>query len=134
MMNPKTSRLCWRLLALLYLGAIAYLCFGHFTPDDSVPRAIFGIPSDKIAHFSMFFPFPIITLYAFHRSNGRPGRFFLFLALSYLCGILLAMGTELVQGTTAYRSADVLDFLADSLGMMAGSVIVIIIRSIGRKW
>lgn len=134
MMNPKTVKLCWRLLALLYLGAVAYLCFGHLSPDESLPRAIFGIPSDKIAHFAMFFPFPIIAIYAFHNSKGRPGRFFVFLAISYFLGMLLAMGTELIQGTTDYRSSDILDLVADSLGLMTGCVAVTVIKSFGGKW
>ena len=82
----------------------------------------------------MFFPFPIIAIYAFHNSKGRPGRFFAFLAISYFLGMLLAMGTELIQGTTDYRSSDILDLVADSLGLMTGCVAVTVIKSFGGKW
>ena len=134
MMNPKTVKLCWRLLALLYLGAVAYLCFGHLSPDESLPRAIFGIPSDKIAHFGMFFPFPIIAIYAFHNSKGRAGRGGGVLARSGCLGRMLGMGTGLVRGTTDCRSSDMLGLVADSLGLMTGCVTVTVIKSFGGKW
>ena len=44
------------------------------------------------------------------------------------------MGTELIQGTTDYRSSDMLDLVADSLGLMTGCVTVTVIKSFGGKW
>ena len=44
------------------------------------------------------------------------------------------LGTELIQGTTDYRSSDMLDLVADSLGLMTGCVTVTVIKSFGGKW
>ena len=122
-------------LLVVYLGMVGWCCFGHFSdlPDIGQDN-LFGIPMDKVVHFLMFFPFPIIAIYAFHNSKGRPGRFFVFLAISYFLGMMLAMGTELIQGTTDYRSSDMLDLVADSLGLMTGCVTVTVIKSFGGKW
>lgn len=124
----------WKIAAVLYLAAVAFLCFGHFSSDPSIPKDLFGIPIDKVVHFSMFLPFPVIGVYAFHTSRGRFWRFILFISLTYLLGMILAFGTEYLQGLTAYRSSDPADFIADSLGLAAGTLIVIILKSIRLKW
>ena len=44
----------------IYIGAILYLCL---TKPDNLPQTeflIFGLPADKVAHFTMFLPFPIL--------------------------------------------------------------------------
>ena len=59
MTTPKT--ILARILFLLYLGAIALLCFMHVDKLPDVQKFIFGIPTDKIVHFGMFLPFPILA-------------------------------------------------------------------------
>ena len=59
MTTPKS--ILSRVLFLMYLGAIALLCFisGEKIPD--IQREIFGIPTDKLVHFFMFLPFPVLS-------------------------------------------------------------------------
>ena len=59
----------------IYIGAILYLCL---TKPDNLPQTellIFGLPADKVAHFTMFLPFPIlIYLIFFDRSQNSRAR------------------------------------------------------------
>ena len=44
----------------IYLAAVFFLCL--MKPDD-LPQTelmLFGLPADKVAHFLMFFPFPVL--------------------------------------------------------------------------
>ena len=118
--------------ALLIIGILGiYFFSGATTMNVNEIAAMHNIAPEVQ---KVFFPFPIIAIYAFHNSKGRPGRFFVFLAISYFLGMMLAMGTELIQGTTDYRSSDMLDLVADSLGLMTGCVTVTVIKSFGGKW
>lgn len=112
-------KLLFRILLGLYLAALLFLCFGRFSSLPSVPWTIWGIPSDKVMHFFLFIPFPVLAFLAFYRKKAP---FLLFLAV-LACGCLLAMGTELGQRyLTTYRFGDRKDFLADVLGLAAGSL------------
>ena len=80
------------LLFMAYVGLVAWLCFGTFTPDPDIPRTIFGIPIDKCVHFAMFLPFPILGTLAFDfRSWWRT------LCLSTLLANLMAFVFETFQ-------------------------------------
>lgn len=133
-MTQSKSKMIWRLTALIYFAVLAFLCFYKFTPSQDIPTTLFGIPSDKIVHFVMFLPFPIICLYAFHSSNGKVGRFVLFLFVMYIAGLLLASGIEIGQKFVGYRSGDVWDFVADSIGLATGTLIIVAYRTALRKW
>jgi len=125
-MTRKQS-LISRIIFVLYLCAVAWLCFGHFDSTPDVPTVIFGIPTDKIVHFSMFLPFPIVTYFAFNRYSDKFLKAFLWLWAVFFIGALLAAGTELGQGMTDYRSADHRDFLADLCGLGTGSLAVLLL-------
>lgn len=60
-------------LLVVYLGMVGWCCFGHFSdlPDIGQDN-LFGIPMDKVVHFLMFFPFPILCYLAFSGMTGRP--------------------------------------------------------------
>ena len=60
-----------RILFGLYLVAVAVLCFARFPESEDVPKSLLGIPMDKIVHFLMFFPFPVLTYLAFDRYRGK---------------------------------------------------------------
>ena len=49
------QRIAIRLLFILYIAGVLYLCFGHFDNTPSVPLTLWGIPTDKVVHFAMFF-------------------------------------------------------------------------------
>ena len=120
-------------LMVFYLGALAFLCFGHFDSLPEVSTDFFGIPTDKIVHFCMFFPFPILAYATFvHKTKGRWVSVFQIIGI-YIAGCILGILTELGQGLTDYRSCDINDFRADALGMALSSIIIIIIDTIRRS-
>lgn len=112
---------------LLYIAAVLYLCFGKFSDLSSVPRSLFGIESDKLVHFLMFLPFPILFYMALGLCTAKPWHSIL-LALGILClGTMIAAGTEYVQGLIPYRASDPADFTADFLALCISSVIILLI-------
>ena len=114
-----------RVLFFLYLAAVLVLCFGQFDSAPSVPMTILGIPSDKVVHFFMFFPFPILAFLAFDKYTETPKSTFLFTGVTYAVGLLLAVGTEWGQAhLTTWRSGDPWDLLSDVLALVLSSLIV----------
>ena len=123
----KGRRLIARILFFLYLAAVLVLCFGQFKDAPSVPWTLLGIPSDKLVHFCMFFPFPILAFLAFDKYTETPRSTFLFSGITFLVGVALAFGTEWGQAhLTTYRSGDPLDWLADVSALFLSTLIVII--------
>lgn len=125
MTTPKT--ILARILFFLYLAAIAFLCFMHVDKLPDVEKILFGIPADKLAHFLMFLPFPILAYLAYDHLTNRFWSAVLFVAATFIIGALLAYGTEYVQGKLPYRSMDINDFKADALALAISSVFVFII-------
>ena len=123
----KGRRLIARILFFLYIAAVLVLCFGQFKDVPSVPWTLLGIPSDKLVHFCMFFPFPILAFLAFDKYTETPRSTFLFSGITFLVGVALAFGTEWGQAhLTTYRSGDPLDWLADISALFLSTLIVII--------
>lgn len=123
----KGKRLIARILFFLYLAAVLVLCFGQFKDAPSLPWTLLGIPSDKLVHFCMFFPFPILAFLAFDKYTETPRSTFLFSGITFLVGVALAFGTEWGQAhLTTYRSGDPLDWLADISALFLSTLIVII--------
>lgn len=120
------KNLIFKFLLLLYLAVVAWLCFGHFENIGNVPRQIWGIPTDKVIHFAMFFPFPILCYLAFDRYTTKWWQSLLYVGAVFLIGCLLAGGTELGQMQTRYRSGDIADFYADGLALALSSLIVLV--------
>ena len=117
----------WRIskivLFLAYVAAVAWLCFGTFKPDPSIPRTIFNIPTDKVVHFLMFLPFPILGTIAFDfRSWWRA------LSIMTILANLAAFTFEQLQSRiTTVRVTDPSDLNANFLGISLGLLIAIII-------
>ena len=116
-----------RILFGLYLVAVAVLCFARFPESEDVPKSLLGIPMDKIVHFLMFFPFPVLAYLAFDRYPGQRGASVLRTAAALLCGCAFAAVTELVQSRLPYRSGDPADFRADAFSLLLSSVLVLIL-------
>jgi VanZ family protein len=124
----RRQRIIARILFVVYLAAVAWLCFGKFDSMPDVPREFLGIPIDKIVHFAMFFPFPILAFLAFDRFTGKWWVSLLFTLGTFLTGALIAAGTEVGQARlTSYRSGDPKDYLADLLALGISSLIVLTI-------
>lgn len=119
----KSLKIAFRVAFYLYLIALAVLCFGNFSNLPSVSKTILGIPTDKVAHFVMFFPFPILAFLAYDKFTGTVRNVIVFAVITFLAGCLLAGATEIGQAyLTEYRSGDPTDFVADLIALFTGSV------------
>lgn len=125
MTTPKT--ILARILFLLYIAAVAMLCFMRVDKLPDVQKFIFGIPTDKVAHFLMFLPFPILAYLAYDHLTNKLGHAVLFAIATMAFGALLAYGTEYIQGRLPYRSMDLNDFKADLLALAVSCVFVFIV-------
>lgn len=118
----KTATVYAKLFFFIYMAIIFSLCFFNFSFQEGIeiPLYILGIPVDKVVHFLMFVPFPILISLAFCRTGA-------FLVL--LLGALLAIFTEGVQYyLLPYREGDILDFAADMTGIAAGLLCLILFK------
>ena len=75
----------------------------------------------------MFFPFPLLAFGGFDKYTTKPWHSFLFVAVLFGIGCLLAGATEIGQGFTQYRSRDPKDFQADGLALAISCLIVLVI-------
>lgn len=117
-----------RIAFAVYLVVVAWLCFGHFDGMPDVERSILGIPTDKIVHFLMFAPFPVLAYYAFDRFSKKRWASVLWSVVAFIAGALLAAGSEIGQAfLTTYRSGDPVDLLADIVGLAAGTLVVLVL-------
>ena len=117
----------FRILFAVYLVAVAVLCFGNFSGSDNTPKELWGIPTDKVVHFLMFFPLPVLAYLAFDRYQGKRRSAILWAAITFLGGCAYAAFTEWVQSYLPYRSGDPADFKADFIALAACSVILLTI-------
>ena len=126
-MDASKIKKIYIVLLVLYLATVAWLCFGTFDNTPSISPEFLGIPTDKIVHFCMFLPFPIIARGLFPGKTKKPWHSLLLVLGLFITGCLIAAGTELGQGLTDYRAADPKDFLADGIVLAVGAVIALIL-------
>ena len=72
MKKNSTRAILFKIALLLYVAAVAWLCFANFNKLPDVPKTFLGIQMDKIVHFCMFFPFPILAFLAYDRLTDTP--------------------------------------------------------------
>ena len=125
----KTARILKIVLFLVYVAAVAWLCFGTFKPSSDIPRDILGIPTDKVAHFLMFLPFPLLGAIAFDfRCWWRA------LCTSTVLANLIAFTFEHLQSRiTTVRTTDPTDLNANFLGITLGLLVAIVTGLILKK-
>lgn len=122
----KDNKTLIRILFVLYLLMVAYLCFWHFHNVSTVSKSVMGIPLDKVVHFLMFLPFPLLSYASYsHRFKG-PWQAIAFILVIFLLGCAVAGGTEYVQSKLPYRTADPADFRADAIALCISSLAVFI--------
>lgn len=118
------GKIFWRILLVVYLAAVAYICFasqGDLPNFDNWP---FKIPADKVVHFVMFLPWPVLAcLSVLPVGAARTRKTVIVMMLMTLTGCALAGATEWIQGLLPYRSRDILDFIADCLGLLSGALL-----------
>ncbi|HBH21082.1 MAG TPA: hypothetical protein DDX33_03605 [Rikenellaceae bacterium] len=129
-MKCKLSKVLFRILLVLYIGTIAFLCFAKPDTFPAVHKSFLGIPADKAVHFLMFFPLPIIAFFALGRKNGSTLEVVGSIISVAAFSCVLAGITEIVQGTLPYRSEDINDFKADCLAIVLASIAVLIVHLI----
>lgn len=127
MRQNRTRALVFRLLMILYVAAVAWLCFANFHRLPDVPRTFFGIPTDKVVHFCMFFPFPILAFLAYDPYTRTPWQALAALVSICAVGGIFAGVTEFIQEQLTYRSKDIHDFGADCLAIGIAGVLVFLI-------
>lgn len=101
-----------------------------FTSSDKLPdiqKTIFGFPTDKVAHFLMFLPFPILFYMAWDHDTSKALRSIGFNLLNLSCGILVAALTEWVQKYLPTRSMDLHDFNTDLIALAIGTAFVFLV-------
>lgn len=122
----RSQKIAFQVLFFFYVAAVLFLCFAHFEQTPAIEWSLWGIPSDKIVHFCMFLPFPILAFLAFDRYTDSVRSTLLFSGITLLVGFLLAWGTEWGQAhLTDYRSGDPLDLLADGTALVLSTLLVI---------
>lgn len=126
MQMNKRLKILFQIAFGVYVVAVLMLCFGHFDNTPSLPTTFLGIPTDKVAHFCMFLPFPILAFLAFDKYTETPKSTLLFSSLTFVAGVLLALGTEWGQAhLTNYRSGEPWDLAADLLALLLGTLVII---------
>lgn len=108
----------------IYIAAVLFLCL---MKPENMPQTelfIFGLPADKVAHFLMFMPFPILAYTMLWKGDRKIWADICILAGSVAVGIGMAFLTEQLQAMTQYRTSDINDVYADMTGLGFGSLIV----------
>lgn len=116
-----------RIILVLYLVAVAVLCFANIKNTPDIKKELFGIPTDKVAHFLMFLPLPILAFFAFDKYTEKVWTSILFTVLTFGFGVGLAALTEWVQSRLPYRSGDNRDLMADVIALALSSAVVLIL-------
>ena len=127
------KNLTYLILMLVYLGMVAWCCFGHFDGLPQVERTFFGIPSDKVVHFIMFLPFPFLCFKAFDHLATTPVRAVLIIGAILVIGCAIAAGTEIIQAILPDRTEDIKDFAADTAALCLTSVATLVLHLVNRR-
>mgnify|MGYP003312204321 CR=1 FL=1 len=124
------------IMLCIYIVVVAVLCFMKTDSLPSVELHFLGIPIDKLAHFIMFVPFPVLAYMTFWPTNaGKPGKMGVLIVIM-AAGTGLAKATERIQSMLSYRTEDPMDFMADMTGILIGSLIIaayILLKKENRK-
>ena len=122
-----------RILFAAYLIAVAVLCFGNFPDSGNAPKELWGIPTDKVVHFLMFFPLPVLAYLAFDRYKGKRWPAMLWTGVAFLGGCAYAAFTEWIQSYLPYRSGDPADFKADFIALASCTACLFVIILLKHK-
>jgi VanZ family protein len=115
--------------ALLWTGIIGFLCL---TESSNIPTVT--IPNiDKLVHFCFHFGFTLLWFLFFKKQfnsidNYKP------LLVSFVFSIFFGLTIEILQSKyTLTRSADMMDFLANSIGATFAIIAVLLFSKLISK-
>lgn len=123
------TQFIWAIAFLLYLAALAWLCFGSFTPGPDVPREWMGLQLDKCVHFLMFMPFPVLGTLAFHNHSWWRTLCWVTLSANIIATIFERFQTRI----NPERFTDPADMNANLLGITTGLLLMVIIGLAAKK-
>ena len=123
-MKARIINILMGLTFCLYLASIALLCFMHGEELPNMSGTWFGLPSDKVAHFVMYFPFIPVAFFTFSTHKETIRRSMILLVILAVIGGATAYATEMIQQKMSYRTYDLKDFIADSIGLAGGYMVI----------
>lgn len=108
----------------IYLAAVGVLCFirPSSLPEMDV-KTFLGLPIDKVLHFLMFLPYPVLSGLVFINKDQKLSAAATIMLILAITGTGVAYGTEMIQSQTGYRSYEIADFYADMTGIAAGIIL-----------
>jgi len=124
-MQTHTKTILARTLTVMYIFAIAFFCFANIGAVYGTSFDVLGIPGDKIAHFIMFLPFPILAFLSFEHEKKSAWASIKFTLETFFVGIMIAACTEVIQGKLPYRALEIADFYADSIAISVCCIYVL---------
>ncbi len=121
----KGARILVKILYLVYIAMVLFFCFFKFSSSDlDLGKYFLGIRLDRYAHFIMFFPYPFITWLTVRYSTHFTKVSRYAIAITLISGLAFAGLTEICQDKFfESRQGDALDFAADSLAIIIGTVV-----------
>jgi len=128
----KTRVVISRILFLIYLCVVAYLCLHTFKDSQIIiPAKIWGLPGDNLVHFLMFLPFPFLAYISYDKRNYTDSHSLLFALATLALGVIVAGASEVGQKFTQTRTPDPYDFLADCAAIAVMTLIILVADIIG---
>lgn len=118
----------FRYLFAIYIALVFFFCLYSFGDTGiNLTEYIFGIRVDRIAHFIMFFPYPISAWLALKASLRKlfPGFPQTMVLLS---GLGLAFVAETLQKLNPARESDMFDLAANFTAIASGTLVIFIFR------
>lgn len=130
----RKAVVCSTIIFVAYMAIIMFLCLAKFSSNGigfNLSDYFLGIHLDRIAHFTMFLPFPFICwLFLKYHVLINKNKTLRYTAI-LLLGILFAAIAECSQGLfTTYRDSDPFDFCANITGIVTGCVILFFAESL----
>ena len=125
-MQKRITYIVVTALFLLYIVAVLCLCLLNLSDKTSeLPQYFLGIPMDKLAHFLMFFAYPVVGWLMLTYNKMLSMRTNLIFPVLLITGFLFAAFTEAAQGLlTTYREPDNMDFIADAIGIISSILLI----------
>ncbi len=119
------------ILLIIYIASVLFLSLYSFENTQvDLPKYFLGIPIDKIIHFIMYLPLPVLiwsVLVDFYPSLYNKN---IALIISLFASIFISTSTEVLQNTTEFRQFEYLDLIANYLGVIVGLFSISIIKKI----